>query len=238
MSTFDPIEDLDAVQVEQQRSGLAVTSLICSLIICCPITTILGPLLGVIALFRLKSRPHLTGKGFAISGIAVGIITTLIWVVLSIYTSKFIMGFVEQTNRISTDSIQAGYDGNYDEFRGYLSRSSDDATDAEIKSFITVLEERFGKFDSAFLNMEEQKQEIQQTAQEVPIPVRFIFETKDTTGYITFEFIPGTGFNYEMKIGCIKIKDAKNGDIIFPIDSICAPAKTSSEESDDTSLSP
>lgn len=234
MSTFNNIEDLDAVQVERQRSGLAVTSLVCSLIICCPITTVLGPLLGVIALFRLKGKPHLSGKGFAISGIVIGIFATLLWALASTYISKYAMEFVQQTREVSTETIQAGYDANYDEFRSHLSRSSDDVTDAEIKSFIAILEDRFGKFDSAFLNMQEENQEIQQTSQEVPIPIRFIFETKDTTGFMTFEFISGTKYGYEMKIGCIKIHDAKNGDIIFPEDSICAPSKSSSDASDDS----
>lgn len=234
MSTFNNIEDLDAVQVERQRSGLAVTSLVCSLIICCPITTVLGPLLGVIALFRLKGKPHLSGKSFAISGIVIGIIATLFWVIASTYISKYAMEFVEQTREVSTETIQAGYDGNYDEFRSHLSRSSDDVTDAEIKAFIAILEDRFGKFDSAFLNMQEENKEIQQTSQEVPIPIRFIFETKDTTGFMTFEFIPGTEYGYEMKIGCIQIHDSKNGDIIFPEDSICAPSKSSSDASDDS----
>jgi len=233
MSTFNNIEDLDAVQVERQRSALAVTALVCSLIICCPITTVLGPLLGAIALFRLKGKPHLSGKGFAISGIVIGIIATLFWVLASTYIAKYAMEFVQQTREVSTETIQAGYDGNYDEFRSHLSRSSDDVTDAEIKAFIAILEDRFGKFDSAFLNMQEENQEIQQASQEVPIPIRFIFETKDTTGFMTFEFIPGTAYGYEMKIGCIKIHDAKNGDIIFPKDSICAPSKSSSDASDD-----
>jgi hypothetical protein len=49
-----------------------------------------------------------------------------------------------------------------------------------------------------------------------------------------FEFIPGTDFDYEMQIGCIKIRDAKNGDIIFPIDSICTPVKVAPSDSDDS----
>ena len=234
MSTFDNIENLDEESVIQQRSGLAVASLVCSLIICCPITTILGPLLGVIALIRMKSKPHLSGKGFAWSGIVVGVIVTILWVIAFILIARLATGFLEQTRRVSTETIQAGYDGDYETFREHLTRSAAQVTDAEIKTFIELLETRFGKFDSAFFNMEEQNQEIQQTSREAPIPIRFIFETKDTTGYIMFEFIPGTDFDYEMQIGCIKIRDTKNGDIIFPTDSICAPVKVAPSDSDDS----
>lgn len=234
MSTFETFDNLDAEPVAKQRSRLAVTSLVCSLIICCPITTILGPLLGVIALIKMKSKPHLSGKGFAWSGIVVGVIVTILWVFASLFFVKIATGFIEQTRRVSTETIQAGYDGDYETFREHLTRSAAQVSDAEIKTFIELLENRFGKFDSAFLNMQEQNQEIQQTSREAPIPIRFIFETKDTTGYIVFEFIPGTDFDYEMQIGCIKIRDAKNGDIIFPTDSICAPVKVAPSDLDDS----
>ncbi len=232
MDTHNNIENLDAEQTSCHRSGLAITALVFSLIICCPITTIIGPILGVIALIRMRGKQHISGKGFAWSAIVVGIIATVLWAIASIFIAKFATEFVEQTKRVSTETIQAGYDGDYDTFRSHLARSSSKVTDVEIKTFIELLNERFGTFDTAFLNMEEQNQEIQSTNQEAPIPIRFIFETKDTTGYIVFEFVPSKNFDYEMQIGCIKIRDSENGDIIFPPDSICAPVNDSTKDSD------
>ena len=232
MDTYNNIENIDAEQTSRQRSGLAVTALVFSLIICCPITTIIGPILGVIALVRMKSKPHISGKGFAWSAIVVGIVATVLWAIASMFIAKFATEFVEQTKRVSTETIQAGYDGDYDTFRSHLARSSSTVTDGEIKTFIELLKKRFGTFDTAFLNMQEQNQDIQSTNREAPIPIRFIFETKDTTGYIVFEFVPGKDLDYEMQIGCIKIRDPENGDIIFPPDSICAPANDSTKDSD------
>lgn len=232
MDTYKNLENPDAEQTSSHRSGLAVTALVFSLIVCCPITTIIGPILGVISLVRMKSKPHISGKGFAWSAIIVGIIATVLWAIASMFIAKFATEFIEQTKRVSTETIQAGYDADYDTFRSHLSRSSSKVTDSEIKTFIELLQERFGTFDTAFFNMEEQNQEIQSTNQEAPIPIRFIFETKDTTGYIVFEFVPGKNFDYEMQIGCIKIRDSENGDIIFPLDSICAPANDSKKDSD------
>ena len=67
------VPDLDA----QKTSRLAVGSLVCSLILCCPITTIVGPLLGVGALLQIGGNPALKGRRIALAAIALGIAFTL-----------------------------------------------------------------------------------------------------------------------------------------------------------------
>ena len=64
MTTFgsDPVVEVSELQ---ERSGLATAALICSCIICCPITTIIGPILGLIALLGLRGKPEIKGKGVA-----------------------------------------------------------------------------------------------------------------------------------------------------------------------------
>ncbi len=226
------IEDLDVEQqLETHRSGLAVTSLVCSLIVCCPITTILGPILAVVSLLKMKGKPHITGKGFAISSIFVGVISTLVWVAGSMYLGSLVTDLINDFGRVSTATMKAGYEGDYDTFRSHLSRKTSKATDHEIKSFIADVEGRFGPFDKAFINMQDQDQQIQSNSQqEIPLPMRFIFETKDATGHITFEFIPSDTELYEIQITCIKIEDSIHGDIIFPGDSSCYTAVAADPE--------
>jgi len=231
MSTFDSqkadILDLDIEPNARQVSTLAVSALICSLIICCPILSLLGVLLGVIALVRLKSLTHLKGKGLAWSGIVIGVVSTVIWVVVSMYAGKMFTDFMAQTSTVSTETIDAGYADDYQTFRSHLDSSISNITDEEINTFIGELESRYGKFDSAFLNMEEQNQTVMATrAGEAPIPIRYVFETTDATGFIVFSFIGKTAFEFDMKIICIKIVDSAEGNIYFPTNSICAPPQT------------
>ncbi len=68
MSQFDAQYDT----TPQKRSGLAVASLVCSLIFFCPLTTLLGPLLGLIALATMGGDPPKRGKGMAATGIVLG----------------------------------------------------------------------------------------------------------------------------------------------------------------------
>ena len=59
-----------------RTSGLAISSLVCSLIFCCPLTTIIGPILGLIAFVSIGSKPNLRGKGLALTGIILGVLMT------------------------------------------------------------------------------------------------------------------------------------------------------------------
>jgi len=67
-------------------SQMAVWSMIsgvCSLLCCCGFWG-LGPLaivLGAVALSQLKTHPELTGRGFAITGLVLGILALLCWLV-------------------------------------------------------------------------------------------------------------------------------------------------------------
>ncbi len=212
------IEEISIETNVQQRSGLATVALICSLIICCPITTLVGPILGIISLITLKGR---AGKGFAWTAIIVGFITTIIWVAAGMFGYKMAMQFVEKAGEVSTTTIQAGYDGDYATFRQGLARSSLNVTDEEIDSFIEELQSRYGKFDSAVMNLEEQDQALQPSAGEAPIPVRLIFETTDVSADVLMVIIPSSGMEYDLKVNCFRINDSKNGDIIFPKDSSC-----------------
>ena len=203
MSTFDST-NTDVLGIEPQSrqvSTLAVSALICSIIICCPILSLLGVLLGAIALIRLKSLPHLKGKGLAWTGIVIGVVSTVLWVVLSMYAGKVFTEFLEQTKTVSTETIEAGYADDYQSFRSHLDASITNVTDVEIDTFIGELESRFGKFDSAFLNMEEQNQTVMSSRPgEAPIPIRYVFETTDATGFIVFSFLGKQDFSYDMKI--------------------------------------
>ncbi len=215
------IDELTVETNQTQRSGLATIAMVCSFIICCPITTIVGPILGVIALLTLRGKPQLTGKGFAWTAIVVGLISTILWVGAGLFFGRMALKFIEQAGEVTTTTIQAGFDKDYTTFRAGLSQSSSDVTDEEIDQFITELESRYGTFDSAVMNMEEQQQGIKPTANEAPLPIRLLFETTDVPADVLMEVIPSGGFEFEFKLGCIRINDAKLGDLIFPKDSDC-----------------
>jgi hypothetical protein len=64
-------------------SQMAVWSMVCGIfsVLCCPVfapVAIVAIILGAIALGKINAQPALTGKGFAITGIALGIVALLL----------------------------------------------------------------------------------------------------------------------------------------------------------------
>jgi hypothetical protein len=164
----------------------------------------------------MKAKPQISGRGFAWSGIIIGVVSTIVWVGIGAFVTKMGLDFLEKVATLSTETIQAGYEGDYQKFRGNLTRSSSSVTDEEIKSFIDTLQTRYGKFDSSILNMQDQNYSSEASESAEVIPVRFIFETNDASGLLFLEITSGTWFDYEMHISKITIFDSKDGNIEFP----------------------
>jgi len=86
------VENNTQVQSQGERSGLAVASLVLSLLLIIPLTGLVGLILGIVALVKISnSNGKLTGKKMALTGVIVGgirvvvfpIILTIIGIMLS-----------------------------------------------------------------------------------------------------------------------------------------------------------
>jgi hypothetical protein len=70
-----------------QMAVWAMVAGICSLLCCCAwwVVAPIAIVLGAVALFQLKSHPEMTGHGFAIAGIVLGIVAILIYGALTVF---------------------------------------------------------------------------------------------------------------------------------------------------------
>ncbi|WP_227984991.1 DUF4190 domain-containing protein [Nocardia spumae] len=86
-----PYQPYGYAQPQQGTNGLAIGSLIASILgLCTCIGSIVGIILGVVALNQIKERGG-QGKGLALGGIwvgAAGIVLTIVWVVINIVVSS------------------------------------------------------------------------------------------------------------------------------------------------------
>jgi hypothetical protein len=78
--------NLDNPLAEPPRTSiLAISSLVTSLICCIPGLSVIGTLLGVVAMFRISSsNGRRRGTGLALAGIILGILVSLAWVMMAI----------------------------------------------------------------------------------------------------------------------------------------------------------
>ena len=224
MNEFNsPVEESFEPQAQSgslERSKLAVWSLICSLIFCCPFVTIFGPILGAIALIKMKSNPR-SGKGMAISGIIIGVITTVLSVGALLFAFTAVRQVMNQVTESASEVITASCAKEYDKARESFAVQTNDVTDEALQSFANELQSRYGAFDSITVNWSAEEQQLEPKGQLTPMPVILIFETESVHATVMFEVVPGGDFVVS-KFCCIQIEDAVHGDVIFPLDSPCA----------------
>lgn len=201
----------------QSTSGLAIASLVCSLIICCPLVTVLGPILGIAAIGKIGSPPRQRGKGLAIAGIIIGILTTVVSSVSIYYVYRFTVNIFEFVETAPQEAMRAGSAGDLNAFRSHFHGVGATASDEQVQAFLDEVEERYGDFVSAEVD--------RGAAQPVPggfgtttFPMAYLLHFSDTTVTAEAEVVladPSTGQQMQ-KIGYILIEDADRGDLRFP----------------------
>ncbi|MCL4210550.1 MAG: hypothetical protein KJZ68_07785 [Phycisphaerales bacterium] len=205
-------------------SGLAIGSLICSLIFCCPATTVIGPLLGLMAFLSISARPmERRGKGLAVAGILIGVLATTGQVMLTLW----MINEAEKTDQYLRNApgtmLTAGYAGDVTTFRADAAGSLAAVTDDEIKTFFEELRTRYGDFvsatydEEAYFNSITGVQDLINPVQQHPFKLRF------SGGEVTAEFgiaksDPRTGRMYwgMVRVVNITIRDPDRGDITLP----------------------
>lgn len=193
-----------------KTSRLAVTSLIFSLILCCPLTTILGPLLGLVSVIRIGGNPALKGRGIAVAAILLGAIFTggQFWGGRWIYETIFVPMFVGPS-----DALATGFDGDIAGFKDHFYGPGASASDAEAVAFIAELERRYGRFVSCELDQQGQP-ESQGSVMQFDYRIVFADQTVDCETEIVYA--DERAGEWPLKLGYVTIFDDDLGDLTFP----------------------
>ncbi len=209
MMQFAPGLDNPDVQ-PPKTSRLAVTSLIFSLILCCPLTTILGPLLGLVSVIRIGGNPALKGRGIAVAAILLGAIFTggQFWGGRWIYETIFVPMFVGPS-----DALATGFDGDIAGFKDHFYGPGASASDAEAVAFIAELERRYGRFVSCELDQQGQP-ESQGPVMQFDYRIVFADQTVDCETEIVYA--DKRTDEWLLKLGYVTIFDDDLGDLTFP----------------------
>ena len=205
---------------QQKRSGLATASLICSLIVCCPIVTIVGVILGIVALFRIRSS-GMTGRGLAWSGIIIGLLTTIVSSLIIAFIASAAMEVLDQTPKLVTTAIQSGIDGDVEAFRAEFSFEAASAQDEEVATFIETLTSRYGTFDEAVIDMAAMQGSQESSNGQAELPMQLVFETQSVSSTVVIDIGQSEESWIDVKIQCLSIHDSEKGDLAFPIASQC-----------------
>ncbi len=200
-----------------KTSGLAITSLVCSLIICCPITTIIGPILGLVALVTIGSNPQKKGKGIAIVAVLIGLIVTLVWAVVGYqFYGKIIKPFMETMMTGPDSALTAGYAGDTAGFKAKFYGDGAIAPDEEAAAFIESLRERYGEFQ---LVVPDETAQMQPAYGEPIFPMAYLatFDNGTVDAEVTIIIVDEVTGQLVMKLGTFTIFDSELGDLQYPL---------------------
>ncbi len=210
---------LEQGYVEPPRtSGLAISSLVCSLIFCCPLTTIIGPILGLIAFVTIGSNPNRRGKGLAVTGIILGVVLTSGWVYLGSKTWEFFAPAIELMKSGPKTALVAGSAGDLPGFKEAFYGAGASASDDEAQSFLDELNKRYGAFADS--RMDESAGGPTPTMGQTTLVLPYIIEFDNATVSADVELIFADPTNnsdpFVFKIGYIVIHDDDLGALRYP----------------------
>jgi hypothetical protein len=200
----------------QKTSGLAIASLVCSLICCIPLTTIPGILLGIGAMISIGKDPAKKGKGMALTGIVLGVIFTVIQAIAYPAAFGYFKTMMEMVWSGPSAAMTAGFAGDIAGFKDEFHGAGAATTDAEAQLFIDALRSRYGEFTSCYFN-EAAGGPGQSGFGKPSLPFPYILEFANGQVEAEAEIIfsdPQKGF--VNKLGYITVFDPDVGDLTYP----------------------
>jgi len=175
-------QTLDNLPPEPRVSALAVCSLVFGLVCCIPGSGLLATILGGAGMVRIsKSEGRLSGRTLSFIGLALGILSTTLWLALVVGAGQAVSAFKTRVFLPTQTDLQALEKGDWATARKLLdSKVSAKVSDEQLKKFRDEVGEKFGTFVGIptqidWNKMLNQQPNIQQTGVHtmLPFPVDF-----------------------------------------------------------------
>lgn len=217
METINPYaspDEREGFEQPPQTSKLAIASLVCGLVFCCPVTTLLAPLLGIAHFVAAAGKPWVRGAGLAIGGILLGLVMSAGWGFVAWSTYKLF----DQAMRLPQAAFAALSASDVAEFRSMWQGLAEGSEgDAQITAFRQDLEARYGAFES--MRIDEQGQQPPPAgSQAFTLPFIATFAGTDGASVevpVIVTFMPSQ-VALELKLVLVEFLDADRGDLVFP----------------------
>lgn len=216
MSQFP--QDLDAEfqpTGERQISGLAIGSIICSLICCIPGLPAIGALLGIVSAVTISSNPQRKGMGLAIAAIVLGVCITAMQAWLGYQTYEFSKRFIEAMEESPRNIFEPVNSRDMDAFRDAFHGPASNASDDEVQAFFDAVHDRYGAFQQARPDDSQAQDQPGMGAQSFTIPYVAEFEHETVDLEIKIIIADDTG-SFVVKPGSLIIIDPDHDNLEFP----------------------
>ncbi len=141
-------QTMDTLPPEPRVSALAVCSLVFGLVCCIPGSGLLATILGGAGMVRIsKSEGRLSGRTLSFIGIALGIMSTTVWLALAVGTAQAVSAFKNGIAEPASAAVRAMEGADWATARKFLdARAAGKLTDEQIQTFRDEVAQKFGAF--------------------------------------------------------------------------------------------
>ncbi len=202
---------------QQKTSGLAIGSLVCSLICCVPVTTIPGILLGIGAMVSIGNNPARKGKGLAVAGILLGAIFTAGQAYVYPKLIDFVRDSFEMVMGGPNDALVDGFANDPVAFKSHFYGTGAQATDAEVQAFIDTLRSRYGEFQDCKFNEQTQVQPGGFGQPSTVFPYILTFDNATVDAEAEAIWVDERTGDMILKWGSVIVTDSDLGDLRYPL---------------------
>jgi hypothetical protein len=219
-SNGDPTRD--AARVSSRTSGWALVALLCSLGVFCPVLTIVGPVLGVIALREIKRTSNRRGRGLAWGAIVFGTLVTAAWAGGAVWWHVNVRRPLLNGPQAQ---LHAGFAGDVEAFKSGFTSSGAATSDEEALDFLNALSQRYGTFIDASLDMPDDPDAPTIDRQRPVLPYRFIFEDQTVRAEAAFVVADPSSGRLVCQFDWLIVYDDRLGDLRYPPDADTATGR-------------
>ncbi len=205
----------------QRVSKLAVTSLVLSVIFCCPLTTVAGLVIGLSAVFATIRDRTLSGRWIAVTAIVIATLATIGQCVVGVqgYRTVFAPIFTGPQT-----ALRAGERGDLAAFQECFTSTAAEGNNSDnSQQFLTEMKARYGAFTNAALDTSTAAAQAPAAGQDLVADYQLDFAKGRIRSTCAIEVIAPAG-HLSLKIRSVLIHDADKGDMRYP------PSQTSEKK--------
>lgn len=213
---------LDALPSDSPRSvsKLAITSLVLSLVFCCPLTTLAGIVTGALAVAATVRDRNLAGRWIAVVAIVISSIATIGQTIVlvkgyDVLVKGYDLVFVPIMSGPQT-ALRAGESGDLATFQqSFTSSAVNENTAENVRVFLAALTERYGAFTTASLDTNSAPKQPPAAGQDFIADYQLDFAKGRIRATCTIELADATG-QLSLKLKSLVIHDVDRGDLRYP----------------------
>ncbi|MHC4080309.1 MAG: DUF4190 domain-containing protein [Planctomycetota bacterium] len=189
----------------------ALLSLLCGVAVFCPVTSVLGPLLGLVALAEIRRKPQRTGRRLAVAGITIGLLATAGWAATARWWH---VNARVPMLRGPVEALAAGLGGDVAGFR--VGFAGGGAADDGAQAFLEEVGGRYGRLVGSAQRPSSQETDPAPADMSRPRIV-YLFEFESGPVETEAQFVvwePGQGL--VLKFAWLAFRDQESGDLVYP----------------------